>query len=171
MTITYISKKHLVTCVKCFFFQHHGTASSPIPSPRHRCKGDGWFDAIYPCSQEIMLPSLRYRQVQSWMMCLAFLKPQPPLVLVHGFSIPALTCLPGGNLPHHLFPKPQPHVQTDGNPPASPSGCLNFSWETPSKCFQCHTIPAGCAAQPSAAQVPLSQQGVSLMGFPFWSEP
>lgn len=119
MTITYISKKDLVTCIKCFLFQPHGTAPSHIPSLRHRCKGDGWFDEIYPCSQEIMFPSLRYRQVQSWIICLAFLEPQPPLVLVHGFPIPVLTCPPGGKLPHHLFPSlshmskqraiPQPH--------------------------------------------------------------
>lgn len=119
MNIAYISKKDLVTRFKCFIFQHHGMAPSHSPSLRHRCRGDGWFDAIYPCSQEIMFPSLRCRQVQSWIMCLAFLEPQPPLVLVHSFPIPALTCPPGGKLPHHLFPSlshtsklketPQPH--------------------------------------------------------------
>lgn len=119
MKIAYISKKDLVTRFKCFIFQPYSMAPSHIPSLRYRCKGDGWFDAIYPCSQEIMFPSLRCRQVQSWIMCLAFLEPQPPLMLVHSFPIPALTCPPGGKLPHHLFPSlshtpkqketPQPH--------------------------------------------------------------
>lgn len=162
MTITYISKKDLVTCSKCFLFQQHGTAPSHIPSLRNRCKGDGWFDAIYPCSQEIMFPSLRYRQVQSGIMCLAFLKPQPPLVLVHGFPIPALTLSCRWQVAPSPLPKPQPDVQTEGSPPASPSGCLSFSWETSPKYFQCHTIPAGCAAQPLTAQV----LSVSASGVP-----
>lgn len=51
-----------------------------------------------------MFPFPVVQQVPSWIICLAFLRPQLPVVLVHGFPIPVLTCPSGGKLPHHLFP-------------------------------------------------------------------
>lgn len=119
--ITYINKKDLVTCSKYFIFQHHSTATSQVLSLRLKCKGDGWLDAIYPPSQAKMFPSLRYRQVQSWIMCLAFLKPQPPLMSVHSLLILAVTCPPDGKLSHPLFLGPSHMSEQRETPQPHPS--------------------------------------------------
>lgn len=123
-----------------------------------QCKGDGWFDAICLSIQAIF-PSLRYRQVQSWIMCLAFLKPQPPLMFVHSFPIPAVTCPLASKLSHLLYlgpshlPKqreiPQPHPSVasaflavflpniSGAAPSQQDGCLDLSYVGTSVSVKC----------------------------------
>lgn len=68
-----------------------------------------------------MFPSLRYRQVQSWIMCLAFLKPQPPLMSVHSLLILAVTCPPDGKLSHPLFLGPSHMSEQRETPQPHPS--------------------------------------------------
>lgn len=148
MTIPHISKKDLVISIKCFLFQPHGAAPSHILFLRHRDKGDGWFNPVYPCRQEIMFPFPVVQQVPSWIIiCLAFLKPQLPVMLVHGFPIPVLTCPSGGKLPHHPFPSLS-HVAKQRIIPSLTLWLPQFFLEDFSKVFP-----------------------VPLMGLSSWSEP
>lgn len=120
MTMTHISKKDLVTSIKCFLFQPHGAALSHILSLRHRDKWDGWFNPIYPCRQEINvpLPCGTASSIMDYM--LGFPQATASSHVGTWFSNTSLDLSFRWQIAPPSLSKPQPCDQTEDNPQPHP---------------------------------------------------